>query len=126
MPRARIALLVLAALPLAAQPSLPLLDKISVTLPSPALQSIVRGAAQAVPPNAHVVAVNTQSGHYAIAQAAADGSFEFPIYAAPGDSILVKSDPTGVQAERLLQYRGVIDHAMHEMVSLHGTIVRAP
>ncbi len=81
----------------------------------------VTGLPGAVLGNSAVVIVTLDTNHFVTAQAAPDGSFSQTIFAPAGTSLLLKMDPTGRSAARLVasdgKESGVLEH-------LPGTIIR--
>ncbi|HEY3128584.1 MAG TPA: carboxypeptidase-like regulatory domain-containing protein [Acidobacteriota bacterium] len=73
----------------------PRASRISFSDPTADGEITVRGAAGAVPGNAFVILVTTETGHLAFAEAAADGSFVAQTFGPPGVHILVEADPYG-------------------------------
>src|SRR5438874_5635591 len=64
---------------------------ISISAPGPTGDSTVIGAPGAVPGGSFVVLVTLDSGHFASATAAQDGSFSTTLFAPPGTPVLVKA-----------------------------------
>ncbi|HEV7242766.1 MAG TPA: hypothetical protein VGQ36_26290 [Thermoanaerobaculia bacterium] len=107
---------------LAAALSVPRLERISATV-SPTYQTTIRGVAEAVPPSALVAAVNLHTGHYAIVPADASGGFEATLFAPGGSSILIKTDPSGLQLRNPMEGNTVLSH---ELLGLGGTVLQVP
>ncbi len=100
----------------------PRLSLLRVSTPTPEAEVTITGLPGAVIANSAVVMINLDTGHFATAQAAADGGFSQSVFAPPGASVLLKADPTSdiiryIQncrppqcAINLPQYAGAILH----------------
>jgi hypothetical protein len=73
----------------------PRAGRISVSTPDDRGMTTIHGAPGAVGANHFVVLVNSDTGDTAVAEAGAGGAFEATLFAPPGTSILIKSDPYG-------------------------------
>ena len=78
----------------------PIAAHISVSEPDASQLVTVRGEAGAVAPSSFVVVVTQETGHHALAEAAADGSFTTSIHAPRGHSLIVKHDQIGLAWQR--------------------------
>jgi hypothetical protein len=102
----------------------PLASKITVGAPDASYRTAVTGAAGAVEPDADVALVVLDTGHYATARAAADGSFSTTIIAPRGTAIVVKSDPQRAFVKQIADGPPLVKFGFSQLVSLQGTIVR--
>ena len=117
-------------------------QKITVSVTGEKGQAVIRGAAGAVAPATFVILVNTDTGDVAFAEAGVDGSFEGTLFAPPGTSVLVRSDPYGdtmrnvaVQALPLsgvqpffsgISIEGNVDFNIGPLAPLPGSYVDVP
>lgn len=78
----------------------PVAARIHVSEPDANQIGTVRGEAGAVAPSSFVVVMTQETGHRAVAEAAADGSFAASIYAPRGHAIIVRHDEIGLAWQR--------------------------
>ena len=107
---------------------------ISISTPTAAGEVTLTGAAGSVAPQSAVVAATLETGHFATAQATANGSFTATLFAPAGTSVLIKADPDGVAARRFLTAPGVANTILFSngeqdgdttaLAGLAGTILR--
>jgi hypothetical protein len=74
--------------------------RIIVSEPDANQMVTVRGQAGAVAPSSFVAITTQETGHHAVAEAAADGSFTASIYAPRGHALTVKQDEIGLAWQR--------------------------
>ncbi|MGH9853271.1 MAG: hypothetical protein ACREBD_25815, partial [Blastocatellia bacterium] len=101
----------------------PRLSLIQVSTPDANNRTTVSGAAGSVTGGSAVLMLVLETGHYATAQAAADGSFSQTLFAPAGTSLLIKVDPLGIRLRTLFE-TGQFGTGL--LVPLPGTIARAP
>ena len=98
---------------------------ISVSPPAANGEVVVTGAAGCVPAGAFLVVATLDTGHFVMIEAAADGSFQTPLFAPRGTSILIKADSLGLAMAttkpQLLQ-----GNLVSQLPEMAGTIVRVP
>ncbi len=106
---------------------------ISLSPPTADGEVTLRGAAGAVALYSAVVAITLETGHFATAQAADDGSFTATLFAPAGTSVLIKADPFGTSVaeflsapwgDDLLFSNGEQGGALSLLAGLPGTILR--
>ncbi|MEK6374264.1 MAG: hypothetical protein AABO58_16375 [Acidobacteriota bacterium] len=102
----------------------PVASRITTGVPDVNYQTAVTGAASAVEPNADVALVTIETGHYATARAAADGTFSASIFAPRGAAILVKSDPQHAFVPQIAAGPALVQGHLSQLLSLQGTIAR--
>ena len=108
---------------------------ISVSSPTADGEVTLSGAAGSVASHSAVVAFTLETGHFATAQAAADGSFTATLFAPAGTSVLVKADPFGSSVaeflptagdggKQILLSNGGQGGYLYPLAGLPGTILR--
>jgi hypothetical protein len=101
----------------------PRLALIQVSTPDANNRATISGAAGSVTGGSTVLLLVLETGHYATAQAAADGSFSQTLFAPAGTSLLIKVDPLGIRLRTLLETG---EFGTQLLVPLPGTIARVP
>ncbi|HVT43225.1 MAG TPA: hypothetical protein VMT00_02435 [Thermoanaerobaculia bacterium] len=104
----------------------PRLDRITASLPSDTLQTTLSGMAGAVPASAKVIAIHVDTGHYNITQAAADGSFSMSLFATPGGTLEIKTDPTGEAIAQVENDLPLLKHHYQRAPSIWGAMLHLP
>jgi hypothetical protein len=101
----------------------PRLSLIQVSTPDANNRATISGAAGSVPGGSTVLLLVLETGYYATAQAATDGSFSQTLFAPAGTSLLIKADPLGLRLRTLLETG---QFGTQLLVPLPGTIARVP
>jgi hypothetical protein len=117
--------LVLGALFADGQPA-PRLERISAAVPSDTLQTTLSGMSGAVPASAKVIAIHVDTGHYNITRAAADGSFSMNLFATPGGTLEIKTDPTGEAVAQVENGPPFLMTHYQRAASLWGAMLHIP
>jgi hypothetical protein len=101
---------------------------IRISTPNAAGDVTITGAAGAVTPRSTVALVTLDTGHLVTTPAGADGSFSGSLFAPAGSSVLVKSDPSGSNVQRLLREMvgNFIPANPNDLLALPGTIFHVP
>jgi hypothetical protein len=118
--------LLLAAMRAAAQGAgVPRLDRITASVPA-AFRTTVTGAAGAVPASAWVMVIHLDTGHYEIVQAGGDGSFSTTLFAAPGGTLEIKTDPAGAILKPVHEGPPYLTHHVGGEPAMWGTMLQLP
>ena len=97
---------------------------IQISTPDTNGDIVVTGAPGSVPPNSSVALVTLDTGHTSVVEAEGNGSFSASLFAPPGTSILVKSDPLGANVGRFLVVNDEeILNSDDDLAALSGTIL---
>ncbi|HEY5610734.1 MAG TPA: carboxypeptidase-like regulatory domain-containing protein, partial [Thermoanaerobaculia bacterium] len=97
---------------------------IAIGTPDSANRARVRGLPGSVPAESFVVCIILDTGHFTSVLAQPDGSFDTTIFAPPGSSLMIKTDPDGLQAWRMSLEASAGGEAA--AAPLAGTILRLP
>ena len=99
---------------------------ISISVPTPAGEVTMTGAAGSVAPTSAVVAITLETGDFITTQATDSGSFVATLFAPAGASILLKADPVGSTVAQFLSIALDENTPVKSAVlsALPGTILR--
>ncbi len=104
----------------------PVASLIAIGTPTADHTVTVTGMAGSVSPNAQLILLNLDTGHFVGATASATGSFTAAIFGARGTSIMIKVDPEGVILPGYLAGGGPAEEPGNQLQPMPGTILRVP